>query len=105
MELRKLEWYDEPGRLFDGKSNGSMAVDDVYPKNAPIRIYIRYDVRRGASEATDNQWHIFIHFPSESKHEQVESLEAGKTICEHYRRLFWEEFYKTLTKSMFKKEV
>lgn len=105
MKLRKLERYDEPGRLFDGKSNGSMAEDDVWPKNSQTRLYIRYDVRRGASKETDNQWNILVQFPAKSIHEKVDSLESGKIICEHYRRLFLEEFYKTLTESIFDDEV
>lgn len=105
MKLKKLEWYDEPGRPFDGKSNGSMAEDDVWPKNRQTRLCIRYDVRRGASKETDNQWSILVQFPTKSIHEKVDSLDSGKIICEHYRRLFWEEFYKTLTESIFEEEV
>lgn len=94
-KMKPLEWYDEKPRPFDGKSNGSMAEDDVWVKDRE-RLYIRYDVRRGANAETDNQWSIFIQFPSKTVRESVESCEAGKIICSHYRKMFWENFYKEM---------
>lgn len=99
-EIKSLNWQDERPR-FDGKINGSTAIDDVWLKDRE-RMYIRYDVRRGASMETDNQWHILIQFPDKSIKENVESFEAGKIICAHYRKLYWEGFYRELMRTIFK---
>lgn len=98
-EIKTLEWYNERPR-FDGKINGAMAEDDVWLKNRD-RIYIRYDVRRGASAETDDQWHILIQFPSKTVQKSVESFEVGKVICAYYRKLFWEDFYREMMKNIF----
>lgn len=98
-EIKTLDWHNERPR-FDGKINGSVAEDDVWIKDRE-RMYIRYDVRRGASKETDDQWHILIQFPSKIIQENVESFEAGKIICAHYRKLFWEEFYRKMMETIF----
>lgn len=96
MKIKELNWHDEPARRLDGKSNGSVAEDDVWP-NDWHRLYIRYDVRRGATKETDDQWNILIQFPDKMIQElDVGSLEKGKIICEHYRKKFWESYYKSL---------
>lgn len=102
MKLKPLNWYDKPGRLLDGKSNGSVACDEVFPGYG-IRLYIRYDVSRGATEATDDQWNILIQFPAEAVHEEVSSLEEGKAICAHYREKFWNGFYEKMMEKIFQR--
>lgn len=103
--LKSLNWYDEPGRPFDGKSNGSVAYDDVkVGDNLWHRCYISYNVRRGSSAETDNKWFILIQFPNKSIREEVNSLEEGKIICEHYREVFWNILYDKITKQIFKED-
>lgn len=103
--LKPLQWYDEPGRPFDGKSNGSVAYDDVkVGKDLWHRCYISYNIRRGVTEETDNEWTILVQFPNRSIREKVNSLEEGKIICEHYRNLFWSDFFEKIKKQIFKED-
>lgn len=99
-EIRPLVWSEEHPRP-DGKINGATAIDDVWVKDR-TRLYIDYHVRRGAAPGTDDQWHILIQFPTHTINEKVESYEAGKIICSHYRRMFWECFYKEMMNKIFK---
>lgn len=98
--MNKLKWYYAPGRPLDGKTNGSCAADDILWMDGKNRIYIRYDVVRGATEANDNQWYIHIQFPGVTIHESVPSLQEGQIICEHYRRIFWEDLRKKITEEI-----
>lgn len=100
MNIKKLQWTDEKPRLLDGKTNGSTAIDDVWLRDRH-RLYIRYDVHRGASMETDDNWSIFIQFPSKSFKEPVDSMEDGKIVCEHYRKMFWKDFYKKMMDEIF----
>lgn len=103
MKVKEMCWHDEPGRPLDGKSNGSIAVDDVWIENR-IRIYIDYNVRRGPSSETDNRWFVYINFGrhEEAIHEEVSSLEEGKLICAHYREVFWKNLIEKIYNCIFK---
>ena len=98
--LKPLQWWDDKPRPYDGKINCSNATDDVWV-HGKERVYISYYVTRGASKETDNKWYIRISFPATPLHEEVSSMEEGKIICAHYRKLFWEEFYREMMKKIF----
>ena len=98
--FKPLKWFDDKPRPYDGKINRSEAEDDVWV-HGKERLYIKYFVTRGASAETDDKWYIRIGFPVDAIHEEVDSMEQGKMICEHYRKLFWKEFWAEMMDNIF----
>ena len=98
--FKPLKWFDDKPCDYDGRINRSEAEDDVWVQGKD-RLYIKYFVTCGASKETYNKWYIRIGFRSEAVNEEVSSMEEGKIICEHYRKLFWKEFWAEMMDSIF----
>lgn len=97
-KYKPLKWVDDPPREFDGKSVGSWATEAIGVDGQTV-VHARYDVRRGATRATEDEWFVLIQYNHDVKGTfRVGGLEEGKFLCAHYREQFWDNLLDSLSK-------
>lgn len=107
MKLKPLEWNEEANVGTDGINRQKTAIEELVAFGGSIQICYSVNmcgVNRRNIEEVNPRYFAWAISDGECMREEVDSFEAGKNLCEHWRKKFWNSLYDNLMEQIFEED-